>query len=138
MKMTLEILVEAINEYRNEGVELMMRLGQKYGYDITIKEQYEELVWKSNPNVPRSGKLSERVNYAFHGGECHFHKRKTQQNIEVVLINPPKFGMIDAWFLKQFLDSTTEYKDLSKEIECEDLNLMLTELYRNGKIDEIK
>ena len=138
MKISLDILAKAISEYRSEGMELMDRLGKKFGYDISIQEQYEELIWRGNTKVPRSGKLSERVNYSFHGGECGFHKRKTQQNIEVILTNPPKFGKIDTWFLKEFLDSTNEYKDLSKEIDWQELKPMLDLLYKSGIIEEIK
>ncbi|WP_281979228.1 DUF6896 domain-containing protein [Tenacibaculum mesophilum] len=136
--MTLQILTEAIKEYRREGIELMERLGKKFGYDISIKEQYEELIRKGNSKVPRKGQLSQRVNYAFHGGECHFHKKKTQQNIEVILTNPPKFGKIDSWFLKSFLDSTKEYSELTKNIDWKELKLMVNESYKTGKIEEIK
>ncbi|QXP59016.1 DUF6896 domain-containing protein [Olleya sp. HaHaR_3_96] len=138
MRTSLEILAKAISEYRAEGTELMKRLGNKFGYDIFVNEQYEEFVTKSNPKVPRKGKLSERVNYAFHGGECHFHKKKTQQNIEVILSNPPKFGKIDAWFLKSYLDSTEEYKEYSEKLDWQDLKPMLIELYRAGFIKEVK
>ncbi|ARV08296.1 hypothetical protein BTO05_01060 [Winogradskyella sp. PC-19] len=137
-KITLDILAKAIIEYRSEGMELMNRLGKKFEYDIAVQKEYDELIWKGNKKVPRSGKLSERVNYSFHGGECGFHKRKTQQNIEVILTNAPKFGKIDAWFLKEYLDSTNEYKEMSKDIDWQELKPMLEELYNTGKIKEIK
>ena len=135
---TLDILTKAIIEYRSEGIELMNRLGKKFGYDIAVQKEYEELIWKGNTKVPRSGKLSERVNYSFHGGECGFHIRKTHQNIEVILTNAPKFGKIDAWFLKEYLDSTDDYKKMSKDIDWQELKTMLEELYSTGKIKEIK
>ena len=138
MRLNLQILTNAITEYRSEGMELMSRLGKKFGYDINNQEEYEEFISRSNTKVPRSGKLSERVNYAFHGGECGFHKRKTQQNVEVILINPPKFGKIDAWFLKEFLDSTDKYKEMSKELDWQELKPMINELYRTGQVEDIK
>ena len=138
MKLTLEILTKAIIEYRNEGMELMYRLGKKFGYDINIQQEYKEFISRSNTKVPRSGKLSERVNYAFHGGDCGFHKRKAQQNVEVMLFNPPEFGKINAWFLKNFLDSTIEYKELSKDLDWQELKPMINELYQTGQIKEIK
>lgn len=137
-KIPLDILAKAVKDYRLEGIELMNRLGKKFGYDITVQKEYEEFIRRSNSKVPRSGKLSERVNYAFHGGECGFHKKKTQQNIEVILSNSPKFGTIDTWFLKAFLDSTEEYKELSTETSWEDLKPMLSELYKTERIEEIK
>lgn len=133
-----KILTKAIKDYRMEGIELMKRLGEKFGYDISIEKQFEELIWNGNPNVPRKGQLSERVNYTFHGGECHFHKKKTQQNIEVILSNSPMFGKIDTWFLKQYLDSTEEYKEMFKDMDWQDLKPMLKQLYRSGEIEEIK
>ena len=108
-KLPLEILAKAILEYRNEGRQLMERLGNNFGYDINIQKQYEKLILRGNKNIPISGKLSERVNYSFHGGECGFLKRKTQQNIDVILSNHPKFGKIDPWFLKAYLESTNKY-----------------------------
>lgn len=138
MKMTVEILTEAIKEYRTEGKELMQRLGQKFGYDISIPEEYDELIRRGNPKVPMSGKISERVNYAFHGGECGFHKRKTQQNVEVILTNSPEFGKIDTWFLKAFLESTKKYSELSSDLDWQDLKPMVNELYRKGLIEDVK
>ena len=138
MKLTLEILTYAIKEYRAEGMELMERLGQKYGYDITVKEEFEELIWRGNPKVFNSAALSKKVNYAFHGGACSFHKRKTQQNIEVILSNLPKFGEIDSWFLKAYLDSTKKYQELSKDMDYQELQTMLNTLYKTGEIEEIK
>ena len=138
MNLTLDILEKAIKEYRSEGTELMKRLGDKFDCDISIPEQYQKLISKSNPDIPRSGKLSERVNYAFHGGECGFHKRKTQQNVEVILSNAPTFGSLDAWFLKECMDSTDSYKKYSKDIQWLDFEPMLDELYRSGRITEIK
>jgi len=43
-KLPLEILAKAILEYRNEGRQLMERLGNNFGYDINIQKQYEELI----------------------------------------------------------------------------------------------
>lgn len=136
-KISLDILAKAVTEYRSEGMELMIRLGKKFGYDITVQQEYEELIWKRNPKVPRSGKLSEKINYSFHGGDCGFYKIKTQQTIEVRLTNTPKFGKIDAWFLKVFLESTAEYKDIFKNIDWQELKPMLEELYVSCKIEKI-
>lgn len=137
MKKSLDILASAIAEYRAEGMELMNRLAEKFGYDIMIKEQYEELIWRGNTKVPRKGKLSERVHYSFHGSECRFYKQKTQQIIEVILGNSPRFGKIDAWFLKEFLDSTDAYKEWSSTLDWQELKPMLLELYRTGQVEEI-
>ncbi len=136
-KLSLDILAKAIEEYRSQGMDLMIRLGKKFGYDITVKKEYEEFIGRSNTKIPRSGKLSERVNYGFHGGECGFQNRKTQQHIEVILTNSPKFGRIDSWFLKAYLDSTKEYKELSSKMTWEDLKPMLDELYRTGVTKEV-
>lgn len=138
MTLTLDILERAVNEYRSEGAELMKRLGEKFGYDITVPEEFEKLVWKGNPDIPRSGKLSERVNYGFHGDACHFHKRKTQQNVEVILSNAPSFGSLDAWFVMSYLDSTADYKEYSKDIKWLDLEPMFEELYCSGRVVEVK
>lgn len=137
-KMTVEVLVKAIHEYRSEGVELMKRFGYTFGYDISVMEQCEELLWIRDSKVPRKGAISKGVNYAFHGDACSFYKKKTQQHIEVILSNPPKFGKIDAWFLKSYLDSTKEYTEFAEDTDWLELKRMLRELYRNGLVEEIK
>lgn len=40
-KITLYILTKAIIKYRSEGMELMNRLGKKFGYDIAVQKEYE-------------------------------------------------------------------------------------------------
>ncbi len=47
-KFNLDVLKEAILEYREEGKKLMIKLGEKYGYNILVPEEYEELIWRSN------------------------------------------------------------------------------------------
>ena len=69
----LDIFQEAVIDYRQEGQELMSKLGEKYGLNIEIKEDYENLISRSNKNIPRRGELSKRWNYSFHGGECGFY-----------------------------------------------------------------
>lgn len=135
--MTLELLTQAINEYRADGIELMKCLGEEFGYDILVEEQYEKLISRGNPKVPRKGELSQGVIYVFHGGECFFHKKKTQQNIEVILTNAPKFGKIDAWFLKAYLDSSNKYKEASINLGYQDLKAMVEKLYQARQIARI-
>jgi len=42
MRKSLEILAKAINEYKAEGTELMERLKNKFGYDISDNEHFEK------------------------------------------------------------------------------------------------
>lgn len=139
MKETLlNILSIAVEEYRDEGRSLMFTLGKKFGYDISIKDEYEELLRRGNPKVARSGRLSKNINYGFHGGECSFYNLKTQQAIEVILINAPQFGVLDSWFLKMYLDSTLKYKETFVDIDWIRLNDLIEQLYQKNKIEKVK
>lgn len=136
-KIDNDILKQAILEYRTAGKKLMMDLGKKFGLDITQKEDFEKLISRSNKTISRKGELSQRWNYAFHGGECLFYNKKHQQTVQVVLSNPPEFGHLDAWFLMEFMESTKPYKDVVSNFRWFDLKPAIQELYRIGEIENI-
>ena len=130
----LDIFQEAIIDYRQEGKELMFRLGEKYGLNIEVNEK---LISRSNKNIPRRGELSNRWNYSFHGGECGFYNKKHQKQVEVVLSNPPEFGHIDSWFLLSYMQSVDKYKSEVAEMDWQKLKLVVEKLYMNSKIKKV-
>jgi hypothetical protein len=132
-----DTLKQAIFEYRELGKKLMFQLGQKYELDITKQEEFDVLISKSNSIIPRKGELTNRWNYSFHGGECGFYNKKHQQQVEVVLSNPPKFGHLDAWFVMAFMESTVIYKEAVKDVEWTDLKVAIQELYGTGDVINI-
>jgi hypothetical protein len=133
-KVNLNIVKQAIFDYRNEGKKLMDELGKKYNLDINNHENYIQLISQSNDNIPRKGELSKNWYYSFHGGECGFYNKKSKQSIEVVLSNPPKFGHIDAWFLMNYMQSTEKYKNEIKGIEWTDLKPLIDKLYNTEEV----
>ncbi len=137
-KVDLNILKQAIFDYRIEGKKLMFELGKKFDLDINNVDEYEKLISRSNGNIPRKGKLSERWNYYFHGGECGFYNKKHKQKVEVVLSNPPEFGHLDAWFLFSFMESTEKYKNEIKNVKWQELQTVINELYKSGQIEDVK
>jgi len=134
----LDVFQEAITDYRQEGKELMFKLGEKYGLDIGIKEDYEKLISRSNKNVPRRGELSKRWNYSFHGGECGFYNKKHQKQVEVVLTNSPEFGHIDSWFLLSYMQSVDKYKSEVEGMDWQNLKLVVEKLYMDDKIKKVE
>ncbi|MEP5341172.1 MAG: hypothetical protein ABJL44_15645 [Algibacter sp.] len=133
----LDVVKEAIHNYRKEGKELMFKLGEKYGLDIKINEDYEKLVSRSNKEIPRRGELSKRWNYGFHGGECGFYNKKHKKQVEVVLSNPPEFGHIDSWFLLSYMQSMEEYRNVIEGVNWQELKLVVDKLYMNGEIQKV-
>ena len=133
----LEIIQEAIVNYRKEGKELMFKLGEKYGLDIKIKEDYEQLTSRSNKNIPRRGELSKRWNYSFHGLECGFYNKKHQKLVEVILTNAPEFGQIDSWFLLSYMKSIEKYKNEVAGMNWQELKLVVDGLYAKGLIEKV-
>ena len=132
------IIKQAVFDYRTQGKKLMFELGKKFDLDINNLEEYEKLISRSNENIPRKGKLSERWNYYFHGSECGFFNKKYQQKVEVVLSNPPEFGHIDAWFLMSFMESTERYKNEIKNIDWQELQTVINELFKSELIKDIE
>ena len=118
----------------NPKQALMENLGRKFGLDIKINGEYEQLIWKGNPAIPRKGQLSNRWNYFFHGGECGFYDKKHQQTVQVVLSNPPEFGHIDAWFLMKYMSSTDNYKKEVEGVKWTELKPVIDELYESGEV----
>jgi len=133
-----ELLIKSILEYREIGKELMFRLANKHGLDISKQEDYLKLVSKPHDDIPNGGELSNKWNYYFHGLQCGFHNRKTQQRVEVELINPPNFGVVEAWFLLSFLKSTEGYKHLAENLDWQQLENILEKMYWENEIEEIK
>ena len=131
------LVKEAISDYRMEGKRLMFELGKKYGLDIENPNEYDELISRGNKDIPRKGEISKRWNYRFHGGECGFFNRKSQQRVEVVLSNPPEFGHIDLWFLMSFMESTQKYKDAVQGIDWKDLKQIVESLSQKGEIVKV-
>jgi len=136
-KLELNIIKQAIFDYRNEGKNLMIELGNKYELSISISEDYENLVSRTNEDIPRKGKLSESWNYVFHGCECGFHN-KAGQSIEVVLTNAPEFGHVDAWFLLSYMKSTDKYKNEVNGMNWQELQKIINKLYENGEVENIE
>ncbi len=130
------LLKQAIIDFRNDGKQLMEKLGKKYGLDIHIKSEFIQLVSKRGELVPRKGELSRKWNYYFHGNACGFYHKKTQQSVEVVLYYPPALGPIDAWFLMDYMKSTPKYKNEVEDIEWLDLKPIIQELYELGEIKD--
>lgn len=137
-KVDSNIIKQAIFDYRIQGKNLIFELGKKFELDINNLEEYEKLISRSNGNIPRKGKLSERWNYYFHGGACGFYNKKHKQRVEVVLSNPPEFGHIDAWFLLSFMESTERYKNEIKNITYQELKALINKLYKSGQIIDIE
>lgn len=132
-----DLVKEAILDYRNEGKRLMFELGKKYGLDIENPNEYNELISKGNKDIPRKGEISKRWSYSFHGSECGFFNRKSQQRIEVVLSNPSEFGRIDSWFLLSFMESNHKYKDAVKGMDWQDLKPVVESLSQKGEIVKV-
>ena len=129
------IIIDAINDYRNDGKKLMFDLGNKYNLDIRNYQEYDSLISRSNVLVPRQGTLSKQWNYYFHGAECGFYNKKNKQEVEVVLINSPEFGYLNSWFLLSYMKSTEKYKDFIEGIKWQELELIIDKLYQTGEIE---
>ncbi|MEZ4887257.1 MAG: hypothetical protein R3E32_21170 [Chitinophagales bacterium] len=134
-KISKTLLIQAIEEYRIAGKDLMYRLGRKFDLDISIPSEYEELISRGNKLIPRKGQISKRWNYNFHGGQCGFYNKKYQQSVEVNLSNSPHFGDLDAWFVMMYLESTEKYKEFVENIDWLEIKEMIHELIELGEIE---
>jgi len=132
------LLIKAITEYRELGKRLMAQLGNKYDFDISIEEDFIALTSSDISRFPKLRALSEEWHFVFHGMECGFRNQITHQNMEVRLVHPPDFGVIEPSFLLSFLKTSKTYKSLAENQDWQSLEQILNELYQNGEIEEIK
>lgn len=137
-KVDLNIIKDAIFEYRLDGKNLMFELGKKYGLDINDSKDYENLIARSNKNIPRKGELSKNWNYYFHGCECGFLNKKNHKRVEVILSNPPEFGNVNSWFLLSYMQSTEKYKNEIKDMNWQELQKVVQKLYKNNEVENIE
>ncbi len=136
-KMENQELIKAIEEYRLLCRKLIFELGNKFDFDISNKNQFEDFIWVRNEKIPRRGQMNDSWKYAFHGTQCGFHN-KNGQTVEVELADHPNFRVVEPWFLKEFIDSTPTYKASIGELSWQTLKSKLEDLYTSGQAIEIK
>ena len=134
MKINLNILEAIITEYRNAQQFLMNCLNEEY--DNSNSKDASN--WINNGNVPQKGLLKNGWDFTFHGGDCQFFNKESNQTVEVVLSNNPDFAHIDAWFLMQYIESTKKYAKLSEGLRRTDLKTLIQQLYDSNRIENIK
>lgn len=131
-----ELLITAIEHYRRSCKMLMCKLAAYYSLDIEKQSEYRTLVARSNIQIPFRGRLCNEWSYVFHGSQCGFHHR-SGQSVEVELGDEPNFRIVEPWFLKEFMTSTPQFKQLGR-LSWQDLKGKLQTLYLEQKVDQIE
>lgn len=105
--------------------------------DIQDRQHYDELVWVGNKNIPRTGQLNSEWKYSFHGTQCGFYKRNGQ-TVEVELSDHPNFRVVEPWFLKEFIDTTSLHNSSIMNLTWQALKKKLEDSYASNQIIEVR
>lgn len=83
--------------------------------------------------ISQRGKLNWNWTYCLHGFQCLF-KSKFGQVVDVHLRYAPEYGVLDAWFFFNFINSTRQFRHLSQLFlsPYHDMTRTLNVLHRRG------
>jgi hypothetical protein len=108
-------IVTVLRLFRQTASQLASRLAQQLGVapDRLLdlgRERDRDGWWRRVRQVfglpQRRGRLDRAWGYCFHGHECRFENRATRQVVEVRLCFGSEFGVLDPFFVAQFVKST--------------------------------
>jgi hypothetical protein len=124
---TMEILskqgeiYQCAKAYKQQGIELMERMSEKFGLNLETLQGLFELKFKKSER--QRGKLDEEWDYWFHGAECRFDNSQTGQIVEIILAPKSVMGFLDGYFWLEYMQSTDRFKYLADWFENDHRNV---------------
>lgn len=107
----VEAIIAAIQEFRKTAQRLILRLA--YSLEVS-PDAFANKHFRLE--LPKRGMRMygtfEDWKYAFHGVGCWLENRRTGQTVEVILGYKDEFGVLDAYFLLQFIKTTPGFETL--------------------------
>ncbi len=100
-------------DYRNLATELIYLLATHLNETIDPDNAMETF---AKYKAGRQRGRMEKWDYTVHGAHCGFIHRRTGQTIEVYLITPLEFGVLDPFFFIEFIKTTAAYRPLPVDL----------------------
>ena len=108
-------------------------------FDINLSNSDEIYDLKMNRSEKQRGKINSEWRYHFHGKGCSFINIKTEQFLDVQIINGLEYGELDNYFLMKFIQTTKSLKKMSLIINNQSKNLrkVIEVLWNNDYLIEL-
>lgn len=110
-----EVLVAAARQFRASAYKLISLLAQKLS--VPIEAFGNEGFRFTLSDKQYTGELADGWLYGFHGYECRFENKYTKQVLDVKLGFHNEWGVLDAYFFHQFLQTTPGFKEIADLLE---------------------
>jgi hypothetical protein len=98
--------------FRDDANSLMLKLAQKFDFNIDDCGAWPETVYKAKRNC--KGTLNTEWTFFIHGSHCCFENLQTGQVVEVLYTEKPEFGFLDGFFFYNYMQTTDKFKDLAR------------------------
>lgn len=114
---TQEIIENKVNiylcakEFRSDASLLMLKLSQKFNFNLNDCGAWPEPVYKARRNC--KGILNSEWTFFLHGSHCCFENLLNGQIVEVLYTEKPEFGFLDGFFFYNYMQTTDKFKDLA-------------------------
>jgi len=96
--------LSCIKAFDEKAHELMGHMAEKFGIAISAPLNLKEI--KLINNLQSFGKLNDEWEYGFQLNVCMFRNIRTGQFLSVYIDAAPEFGVIEPFYLLQFINST--------------------------------
>ncbi|WP_027394232.1 DUF6896 domain-containing protein [Aquimarina latercula] len=123
-----QIVMENITEFYyciqcfdNTAHQLMNMMSKKFKIDLNNSSEIYELKMKKSNR--QRGQINNEWNYHFHGIGCSFKNEKTGQFLDVQINNNLEFGIIDNYYLLQFINTTESLSKMKTILNNESANM---------------
>ncbi|MDH7447819.1 DUF6896 domain-containing protein [Aquimarina sp. 2201CG14-23] len=134
-----QIVLENISEFYNSielfdktAHHLMNTMSIKFKIDLNNPSELYE--FKTKKNNKQRGQIDNEWNYHFHGIGCSFKNEKTGQFLDIKINNNLEFGVIDNYYLLQFINTTDSLTKIKTILNNESVNMFkATQVLSNHK-----
>ncbi len=108
-------------------------------FDINLNNSSEIYDLKRNRSDKQRGQINDEWKYHFHGKGCSFTNSKTEQFLDVQIINGLEYGQLDTYYLMKFIQTTDSLKEMSLILNDESNNMrkVIEILWMNDYLTEL-
>ncbi|WP_299137029.1 hypothetical protein [uncultured Tenacibaculum sp.] len=126
----IEEFYKCIESFDKTAHQMMNMMSDKFNVDLNNPSEIFEL--KTKRSVKQRGKINDDWNYHFHGMECSFKNEKTNQFLDVKINNGLEFGVIDNYYLLQFINTSSHLSSIKIILDNQSVNMYkVIEVLRN-------
>ena len=127
-------LILAITKFEEKAYELITLMCDHFNLDIESPHPFATL--QSRRTDLWKGKF-QNWEYRFHGDSCEFINTKTRQFLDIKTNRKGNYGVIDRFFLFQFIDSTENLKELDPFVNLSEKQELYDQLKLEGLVINI-